>query len=94
MALFVTSRRHDTHIKAKAKEFASNEHRLTECFVTIRNWCWVAGAGPSRAKEAPGFRAGALQPRPPPKLDYDEARGQIDFHSLTMAACYTRRGLN
>jgi hypothetical protein len=26
---------------------------------------WVAGAGLSGAKEAPGFRAAALQPRPP-----------------------------
>ena len=26
---------------------------------------WVAGAGLSEAKEAPGFRASALQPRPP-----------------------------
>ena len=26
---------------------------------------WVAGAGLSGAKEAPGFRAGAFQPRPP-----------------------------
>ncbi len=35
------------------------------CFVTIKHWCWLAGAGQTIAKEAPGFRASALQPRPP-----------------------------
>ena len=35
------------------------------CFVTTQFSDRVAGAGLSGAKEAPGFRAGALQPRPP-----------------------------
>ncbi len=50
--------------------------RRTDCdrkTVVLTSWClvsralldWVAGAGLSGAKEAPGFRAGALQPRPP-----------------------------
>ncbi len=35
------------------------------CFVTLALMDRVAGAGLSGAKEAPGFRASALQPRPP-----------------------------
>ena len=36
-----------------------------QCPIRSKNWGWVAGAGLSEAKEAPGFRASALQPRPP-----------------------------
>ncbi len=34
------------------------------CCALLRLEDWVAGAGLSEAKEAPGFRAIALQPRP------------------------------
>ena len=35
------------------------------CMVRDQDLGWVAGVGLSEAKEAPGFQAGALQPRPP-----------------------------
>jgi hypothetical protein len=40
-----------------------------KCFVKARIAGWVAGAGLSGAKEAPGFRTIALQPRPPEDED-------------------------
>ena len=39
--------------------------RPYKCSVSCALMDRVAGAGPSGAKEAPGFRASALQPRPP-----------------------------
>jgi hypothetical protein len=48
--------------------------RTACCFISRTLMDRVAGAGLSGAKEAPGFRAAALQPRPPIKR-----RGSVDF---------------